>query len=125
MIQQMNMLENLSPQLQSAMLGVTVDEIANNEVAGLVEELVAAWRSGDVDHLATVLSIEERRLPDALAEEFHQRFLTQRNVNMVRQIERMLQSGQRGFVAVGALHMVGDDGIPAMLRDNGYDVRLR
>ena len=122
MAQQMQMLDRLSPELQTAMLQITVDEIENNEVAGLVAQMIGAWQSGNIEILDEVLRVEERRLPDSLANEFHERFLTDRNVNMVRQIEAMLESKEREFVAVGALHMVGDDGIVAILEQRGYQV---
>ncbi len=123
MSEQMQMLDKLSPQLQTAMLQITVDEIANGEVAALVAKMIEAWRSGNTEALDTVLSAEERRLEDALAQEFHERFLTERNINMANQIENMLRNGERVFVAVGAMHMVGEDGIPAILAAKGYQVR--
>ncbi|UCH46917.1 MAG: TraB/GumN family protein [Betaproteobacteria bacterium] len=122
MLGQMQMLDNLSPKLQTEMLQITVDEIANAEVAGLVGAMIEAWRTGKVGTLEEVLTVEERRLPDGLANEFHQRFLTERNVNMAQQVERMLATGERAFVAVGAMHMVGDGGIPAILAERGYQV---
>jgi uncharacterized protein YbaP (TraB family) len=82
-----------------------------------------AWRTGNMDKLGAVLLAEERRLPVAMAKEFHLRFLTERNVAMVQRIERMLANGDRVFVAVGAMHMVGEDGIPALLGAKGYEVR--
>jgi len=36
----------------------------------------------------------------------------------------MLRKGQRVFVAVGALHMIGADSIPSLLRKKGYSVKL-
>lgn len=122
MNKQMNMLDSLSPKLQSAMLQITVDEIVTGEVSDLADEMMAAWRTGDTKQLNDVLSAEERKLPPALAKEFRRRFLTERNVAMARQIDSMLKSGQRVFVAVGALHMVGKDSIPAILREKGYTV---
>ena len=123
MSQQMQILDGLSPELQTAMLQITVNEISDGEVAGLAEKMINAWRSGDVETLDSVLRVEERKLDDALASEFHERFLTERNVNMARQIEAMLRSDEREFVAIGALHMVGDDGIIAILVDRGYRVK--
>ena len=120
---QMQVLDSLSSELQTAMLQIAVDEISSGEVEGLVAEMVMAWRTGNMDKLGAVLLAEERRLPDAMAKEFHERFLTKRNVAMVRQIERMLLNGDRVFVAVGAMHMVGEDGIPALLGAKGYEVR--
>lgn len=123
MSQQMQMLDRLSPELQTAMLQISVDEIANGEVAALVAKMVDAWRSGNIEVLDAVLRVEERKLDDALASEFHERFLTERNLNMTQQIEAMLRSDEREFVAIGALHMVGDDGIVKILRDRGYQVK--
>ncbi len=120
---QMQILDSLSPGLQTAMLQIAVDEINSGEVESLVAEMIMAWRTGNMDKLGEVLLAEERKLPAAMAKEFHQRFLTERNVAMVQRIERMLLGGEKAFVAVGAMHMVGEDGIPAMLGANGYKVR--
>lgn len=124
MTQQMQMLEQLSPELQEAMLQITVDEISKGKVAPLVSDMIDAWRSGNVKALDTVLSAEERELPDALAAQFHQRFISERNRTMAQQVEHMLKGGKRVFVAVGAMHMVGEDGIPATLAAKGYKVKM-
>lgn len=121
--QQMQMLDGLSNQLQAAMLQVTVEEILNDSVTGLVTDMISAWRSGNTARLGEVLTVEERRLPPPLAREFHSRFLTERNINMANMVARMLEGEQKVFVAVGALHMVGDDGIPALLAAKGYKVK--
>jgi len=122
MYQQMSMLDNLSPKLQSAMLQITVDEINSGEVPDLVDEMITAWRTGDTEQLNEVLSAEERKLKPTLAKEFRHHFLTERNAAMAQQIDDMLRDGQRVFVAVGALHMVGKDSIPVLLRKKGYAV---
>lgn len=122
MNQQMSMLDNLSPKLQSAMLQITVDEINSGEVPDLVDEMITAWRTGDTEQLNEVLSAEERKLKPTLAKEFRHHFLTERNAAMAQQIDDMLRDGQRVFVAVGALHMVGKDSIPVLLRKKGYAV---
>lgn len=125
MNQQMNMLDALSPKLQTAMLQITLDEIEKGEVPDLVDEMMRAWRSGNIKRLGEVLSVEERKLPRSLQREFHRHFLAERNVAMSNQIVRMLKNEQRVFVAVGALHMVGKDGIPALLSKRGYKVKRR
>jgi hypothetical protein len=123
MNQQMRMLDGLSPKLQSAMLQITVDEILSGEVSVVSNEMISAWRSGNTEQLIDVMSAEERKLAPALAEEFRRSFLTERNVAMARRIDGMIRSGQRVFIAVGALHMVGEGSIPAILREKGYTVR--
>jgi uncharacterized protein YbaP (TraB family) len=48
--------------------------------------------------------------------------LGKRNPEMASSIERILQQDQVAFVGVGLLHLVGDNGLPQLLRQRGYDV---
>jgi len=122
MSQQMRMLDGLSSQLHTAMLEITVDEIRTGKVSIVSNEMIAAWRSGDPNQLNDVMSAEERKLAPPLAKEFRRHFLVDRNVAMARRIDGMIKSGQRVFIAVGALHLVGENSIPDILREKGYTV---
>ena len=55
-------------------------------------------------------------------EGFYRAVYLDRNQNMAGQLETLLESGQSIFAVVGAAHVVGDEGIPAVLRGAGYDV---
>jgi len=86
-----------------------------------------AWRCGDEEALAgfgtdtaVALSPEE----SARLEEFNEVFLYGRNEAMVRAIEELLEAGGDTFVVVGAAHLVGDRGIPALLRAAGHPVEV-
>lgn len=48
--------------------------------------------------------------------------LDERNLGMADGIVQLLQQGQSVFAAVGALHMVGPQGLPMLLRKQGYQV---
>lgn len=50
------------------------------------------------------------------------RLLDDRNAGMAEGIVQLLQQGQSVFAAVGALHMVGPQGLPTLLRNKGYQV---
>jgi uncharacterized protein YbaP (TraB family) len=53
--------------------------------------------------------------------EFEQALIVKRNANMVRSAEPMLDTGN-AFVAVGALHLPGPNGLVELLRKAGYTV---
>lgn len=120
---QIAMMDGLSQELQQALLRVTIDDIDHGRVADDVTELVTAWKSGDAARLGKALSTEEQELPSALAKEFHESFLTRRNAAMADKVERLLRDGKSCFAAVGAGHLVGDDGVVALLAKKGYRVR--
>ena len=46
-----------------------------------------------------------------------------RNLGWDTRIEQMLADGEAPFVAVGAAHMFGGQGLPALLAAHGYTVR--
>jgi len=86
------------------------------ELELVMAELTAAWREGDQKKMAA-LSLDEMR------KEFpgmHQQLLVERNTNWLPRIESMLKDPGVELVLVGALHLVGEEGVLAMLRDRGY-----
>ncbi len=48
--------------------------------------------------------------------------LDERNPNMANKIEALLKTDKKTFVAVGALHLIGAQGVPALLQQRGYEV---
>jgi len=85
-------------------------------------ELLAAWRQRDLDHL---LSINKEMLQAGdrqFAADIQERVVTGRNHVMAERMEPYLKAGN-AFVAVGALHLPGKEGLLALLRQRGYSVR--
>ncbi|PZQ62627.1 MAG: hypothetical protein DI570_10005 [Phenylobacterium zucineum] len=78
--------------------------------------LEAAWLSGRLGSDAIdAMKVENPALYDA--------FLRRRNLAWTDQLVVELQSSGVELVNVGALHLVGDDGLPALLAARGYKVQ--
>lgn len=85
--------------------------------------LVDHYLSGDATRLVTAMHEQSPR--DAvLARKFEQVLLSDRNARMADRFERLRATHPADvmFVAVGTLHLVGDDSLPALLEARGYRV---
>jgi len=77
-----------------------------------------AWLTGNLE------TLERDDLAGVLADpELREALLTQRNRAWVDRIVNGLEGGRRPLVAVGAGHMIGEDGLPALLAARGYTVK--
>ena len=82
-----------------------------------VDPMVQAWSDGDVNKLSSLIDSDFADHPDA-----KKRLLTDRNRRWASQIEQMAYQEHSFFVAVGAAHLTGPDGVPALLRKDGFRV---
>ena len=80
-------------------------------------DMAAAWKRGDTD---AIDRMDQQDYADAPS--IRQRLILDRNRLWLPKIEGYLQSGQTWMVVAGAAHMSGADGLPAMLRAQGYQV---
>jgi uncharacterized protein YbaP (TraB family) len=88
------------------------------EGQGELKQFARDWATGDISALEEELMTEFRNV----SEELYQVFLVRRNEAWVRKLTEELEGSGTDFVAVGALHLVGEDGVPAILDTMGYDV---
>lgn len=80
--------------------------------------LAQAWLASDLDQL------ERTTRRGLLADPaLYQALAAGRNAAWLPKLERLLQSNRRPLVAVGTAHMLGTDGLPALLAASGYRVR--
>lgn len=82
---------------------------------------IDAWNSGD--HAALDALVPDAVGGGTVMAEFTRRMLLgKRNPEMAAGIERIMQQGKKAFVGVGVLHLLGDDGVPRLLAQRGYQV---
>ena len=79
--------------------------------------LVAAWSAGDPDKIDRLMNADLGTHPEA-----RKALLDDRNKRWVLQIETMLLEKRTFFITVGAGHLAGPVGVPALLRKAGYRV---
>jgi uncharacterized protein YbaP (TraB family) len=83
-----------------------------------VDELVRAWRHGDTATLEAGL-LESMGEQEALLATL----VTDRNRRWADTIAAWLDDDRDYLVVVGALHLVGDDGVPALLDEAGFGIQ--
>lgn len=125
---QMDMLSNLSEELQELMLKEIVEYGQFATIYG-TQELFEMWCRGDEAELIAYLT-EEADDSDmteeekALYEEYNNAVGTMRNEDMLAVAEGYLNSGKTVFYAVGLAHLLAEDGLVNTLRNAGYTVEL-
>ena len=85
-----------------------------------LEAMFAAWRCGDAAGLEKVL--DGMLSADPKLADFYDATIFERNATMARGLQRVVAESDRAFVVVGALHLVGARGIPALLERAGFEV---
>jgi uncharacterized protein YbaP (TraB family) len=113
---QISRFDELTMEEQDRMLAATVRQLDTQKAA--VTRLADAWRAGDA------AAIEELVLQDFKQEpRLYQRLLVERNRAWLTKIEALFDRQGRAFVVVGAAHLVGPDGLLAMLTAKGFTVQ--
>jgi uncharacterized protein len=115
---QLGLLDGLPDTLQKEILMQAIEEAGSIE--SLVEPMLDAWRRGDEDGLER--SLEEDFEGYA---ELAEILIFRRNERWAGQVSKMLEDDEDVLVVVGAMHLVGDRGLPALLAERGYRVARR
>jgi len=114
--EQLGFLDTLDPATQEAFLMQSLDDAA--QLQAEVETIISAWRDGDAAAL-------EDSLLDGLQEApgLYEALLVRRNRNWVAPIRDLTRRPGNYLVIVGAMHLVGEDSVLAMLENAGIKSR--
>ena len=115
---QLGMLDALPADLQAEILLQALDEA--EDVDALIKPLLDAWRDGDEAGLEKSLEDDFEGYPE-LADVL----IYERNARWADQVSEMLRDGDDVLVVVGAMHLVGERGLPALLEKRGFRVQRR
>ncbi len=84
-----------------------------------LDRLVEAWAIGDLAAFRTI-ALDPLQASPLL----YDTLLVRRNTNWANQIETLLEGSGTAFIAVGALHLSGDDSVQEILRARGVEVTV-
>jgi uncharacterized protein YbaP (TraB family) len=113
---QLGFFGSLTPELQREMLQEAIAE--SGEVATMIGEMSTAWEQGNEQALARVV-IDETRTEYP---ELYQTLFVTRNNAWMTELTREMDGAGVDFIAVGAGHIIGSDGLVAQFRARGYRV---
>ncbi|AHE50722.1 GumN protein [Aeromonas hydrophila 4AK4] len=100
---------------QTLMLESTLDELPELEKG--FTEVMAAWQNGDQATLINLL--KEEMAPPKLQAWLEQTLLAERNRNWVKKWPGL---PNESFIVVGALHLYGEQGLLALLEQQGWRI---
>ncbi len=91
-----------------------------DRIEEIIPKLSDSWKSGDTAAMRQLIFEELNRHPEF--RDLGKMLFDERNEKMAAKIAQYLQSGVPHFIVVGAGHLVGPQGIPALLKQRGYAV---
>ena len=124
---QVDRMDGMPIAVQEQMLRATLRGVGSSDVPGAdpgrrdgpgaLNLIVAAWKRGDVTSMERMLSSEFAGFPAA-----YQSLIVERNRNWMPQLDACLARRSPCLVVVGAAHLVGPDGLLALLQRKGYRI---
>ena len=117
--EQIETLDGMMQADQLLLLDSTLDQAG--EIERMFATLRDAYLARDLVAVYDLLNAAKAGDDTGAIERFEQRLIIDRNRRMVERMDALLQQGG-AFVAVGALHLPGRQGILQLLADHGYQV---
>lgn len=111
--EQLGLFAQLSLEQQRQFLRSTLQE--SDSAQSQTDAVVSAWQRGDTAALERLLRQETAESP-----ELYRLLTTDRNRRWLPKIMQLLNGDQNYLVIVGALHLIGHDGVIELLQRQGY-----
>ena len=118
--EQLDLFDAMPESDQVTLLKDAIDNLP--ELDAMNADLLAVYKQRDLDGLLAINETSMQTGDQRLAKDFQQRVIIDRNHRMAERMQPYLQQG-KAFVAVGALHLPGEEGLLSLLEQQGYTVR--
>ncbi len=115
--EQVGLFDSLTLEEQIELLQDTLDHLP--EIERMLDEVRQAWLQRDLARLVEINAATMRDSDPQFAATFNQRIILDRNHRMAERMDARLREGGR-FIAVGALHLPGREGLLELLEKRGY-----
>jgi uncharacterized protein YbaP (TraB family) len=117
--EQVAAMEAMPRDVQISMLRDAV--VQYDQLDQIIEQLIKAYLQRDLSALDAISDRAMQKGDARVARLFESEVVVNRNHRMVERMQPRLQEGN-AFIAVGALHLTGKDGLLNLLRNQGYRV---
>jgi uncharacterized protein YbaP (TraB family) len=119
--EQLKLLTGDSETEEAEQIDSALDELESGKLRGQLKEMADVWARSDAAKLARYSEwCDCLRTP--AEQRLMKRLLDDRNPGLADGIERLHTSGKGVFAAVGALHMIGPQGLPTLMAARGFVV---
>jgi uncharacterized protein YbaP (TraB family) len=118
---QLSLYDGMPEAEQEQYLRENLAEIDDGNALKKAQALIDAWASANGKAFDDLLqeSLNEKTISSKF---MHRVLLDKRNPEMAEKIEVLLKNEESTFVGVGLLHLIGETGLPTLLRQRGYEV---
>jgi uncharacterized protein YbaP (TraB family) len=115
---QLEMMDSLAPEIQELLLADALTRVDEVEIEPA--QMVESWQHGDEEALADLFFGALEQHPEFAP--LYEKLYFERNEAMTRRLAELAGDGKTRFTVIGAGHMVGPRGIPALLAARGFRV---
>ncbi len=124
--EQLSIFAEMSDSVQREMLESYINTPEEKRLA-MVKKMYGLWQRGDAEAIYQwyLQMSKEEGLSSTMVSEIDTQLIVKRNRLFVERLQPHITSGKPVFLAVGALHLGGPQGVLALLKKQGYSISAR